>query len=179
MQRPRLGRTTLPFWRIAQGVALLGVLTVSSASFAEEGGADHDHAIELELGASGEHEVGGSSRVGLALSGEVTPIENWLEVEFGLSALGSSVKRELSSDLVFKKPFRISDSTEFMIGLGPFVSRTKLGSGSVTSHGLEAALDFMFWTHNDTGWYFEPTWSRTSKSRERAIGITVGILFGL
>ncbi len=33
-------------------------------------------------------------------------------------------KPELPSDLVFKKPFRLTETSEFMIGLGPFVSRT-------------------------------------------------------
>jgi hypothetical protein len=141
--------------------------------------AEDDHAAVIEVGAASEHSVsGGSSSFGAALGIEVTPIENWLELEFGVAALRSSAQTELSSDLVFKKPFRLTETSEFMIGLGPFVSRTVSGAQSGTSHGIEVDLDFMFWPRKDIGWYLEPSWSRTSASGERTIGLTVGLLFG-
>jgi hypothetical protein len=120
----------------------------------------------------------GNSRFGAALGIEVTPIENWLELEFGVAASRSSGSTELSGDLVFKKPFRLSETSEFMVGLGPFVSRAGSGSQGETAHGVEVVLDFMFWPRKDIGWYLEPGWSRTSGSGERTVGLTVGLLFG-
>lgn len=140
---------------------------------------EDDHAAVVEVGTAGEHNTpGGSSSFGAALGIEVTPIENWLELEFSVSALRSSAQTELSSDLVFKKPFRLSETSEFMIGLGPFVSRTVSGSQPETSHGIEFNLDFMFWPRKDLGWYIEPSWNRTSGSGDKTIGLTVGLLFG-
>jgi hypothetical protein len=138
-----------------------------------------EHTLIFEAGAAGERNVrGGSANFGPSLSIEITPIEEWLEIEAGASALGTAGHTELSMDLAFKKPFRMSPSSEFMIGLGPFVSRTQSGPDKGTAHGLEVVIDFMFWRHLNTGWYIEPSWSRSSGSGERAIGVTGGFLFG-
>ncbi len=52
-----------------------------------------DQAAVIEVGAASEHRVsGGSSSFGAPLGIEVTPIENWLELEFGVAALRSSVQ---------------------------------------------------------------------------------------
>ncbi|MGA2838875.1 MAG: hypothetical protein ABSG18_01660 [Steroidobacteraceae bacterium] len=142
--------------------------------------AEDDHAVVLEAGAAGERNIKGATAAnfGPALSLEVTPIEEWLEIEFGVSALGTSGHTELSSDLVFKKPFRLSSTAEFMIGLGPSVSRTLSAPDKGTSHGIEVVLDFMFWQHQNTGWYLEPSWSRNAGSGAQSIGLTSGLLFG-
>ena len=95
-----------------------------------------------------------------------------------IPALGTSGRTELSSDLVFKKPFQLSPTTEFMVGLGPSVSRTLTGDKG-TAHGIEVVLDFMFWRHASTGWYLEPSWTRIAGSGERSIGLTGGLLFRL
>jgi hypothetical protein len=47
-----------------------------------------------------------------------------------------------------------------------------------THYGIEAVLDFMFWTGRDLGWYLEPSWSRTAGSGERAAGLSFGLLVG-
>jgi len=157
---------------------LLAVLACANLVYAQESG-DDDHKAVLEAGAVAEHgSEGGSGRFGGTLGVEVSPIDNWLELEFGVAALHSPGATEYSSDLVFKKPFRLSETSEFMLGLGPFVSRTVSGSQKDTSHGVEAVLDFMFWVQKDFGFYVEPGWSRTSGTGERSIGVTVGLLFG-
>lgn len=157
---------------------LISMLSWSHIGAAQEAAVD-DHAAVIEVGAASEHSVsGGSSSFGAALGIEVTPIENWLELEFGVAALRSSAQTELSSDVIFKKPFRLTETSEFMIGLGPFVSRTFNSAQSGSSHGIEVDLDFTFWPRKDIGWFLEPSWSRTSGSGERAIGLTVGLLFG-
>ncbi len=140
---------------------------------------EEDHAFVVEAAAAGERNIrDGSSNFGPALAVEATPIEEWLELEFGVTALVTSGHPELSSDLIFKKPFRLSPTAEFMIGLGPTVARTPSGPQRGTSHGIEASLDFMFWRSKDWGWYVEPGWSRISGSGERSISLNGGLLFG-
>ena len=50
---------------------------------------------------------------------EVTPLKNWLEIEAGVTPLFSNGHTELDTDLLFKKPFTLSNAVEFMLGVGP------------------------------------------------------------
>src|ERR1039457_125417 len=87
-----------------------------------------DHAFVVESERAGERNIrDGCSNFGATLVVEATPIEEWLELEFGVTALVTSGHPELSSDLIFKKPFRLSPTSEFMIGLGPTVARALSG----------------------------------------------------
>jgi hypothetical protein len=86
---------------------------------------------------------------------EIAPIEDWLEIEAGVSALATTRHTELSEDVVFKKPFRLTSTAELMIGLGPFVSHTSSHPDVGSSHGVEIVFDFMFWPHKTRGWYLE------------------------
>jgi hypothetical protein len=43
-------------------------------------------------------------------------IKDWLEIEAGVSMLFSSGRSEWDADLLFKKPFALSDKLEFMVG---------------------------------------------------------------
>jgi len=159
-------------------IALFATAVLPRVGTAEES-AEDDHGIVFEAGAAGEHGIhGGGSNFGPNLAVEITPIEDWLEIELGVSALGANGHTELSSDLVFKKPFRLSSTSELMIGLGPTVSRVSSGPDEGSSHGIEVVFDFMFWPHKNTGWYLEPSWSRTAHSGDQTIGLTGGILFG-
>ena len=89
---------------------------------------DSENAWVLELGGTGEWPLNGERpNFGGTIAAEIEPIENWLELEFGLSALGTSGHSELSGDVLFKKPFRLSPTVEFMIGGGPSLSRTLNG----------------------------------------------------
>jgi hypothetical protein len=141
---------------------------------------EHDQserAFELELGAAGERSLDqATSQFGAALGFEVTPIENWLEIEFGVAALRGSGHTELESELIVKKPFRLSPTVEMMLGAGPLVSRTVKDPQKGTSLGVEVVIDFQFWPYKDTGWFLEPTWSRTSHGGEQSYGLTGGLL---
>jgi hypothetical protein len=53
------------------------------------------------------------------LAGEITPVENWLEVEAGVSPFYTRHSTEWDTDLLFKKPWTISRKAEFMLGIGP------------------------------------------------------------
>jgi hypothetical protein len=53
------------------------------------------------------------------LAVEVTPIENWLELEEGVIPLFTGHSTEWDVDLLVKKPWTLSKKAEFMFGVGP------------------------------------------------------------
>jgi hypothetical protein len=82
--------------------------------------------------------------------------------------------REWDTDILFKKPFTLSDKVEFMIGAGPQWSNAWRGS---TNAGVEIAADFMFWPSPDRklGWFLEPSYSFIG-GHEQSLGVSVGLL---
>ncbi len=66
---------------------------------------EKDPAAVIELGGATAWNIkdGGASS-GPSMAIEVTPIENWLELEGGVTALFSSKSTEWDTDLLFKKP---------------------------------------------------------------------------
>jgi hypothetical protein len=118
----------------------------------------------------------GGTKFGPTVSVEFTPISNWLEIEVGVSSLFGRGQTEWSADLIFKKPFTLSDKVEFMIGVGP---EWKISSKSVAA---EAVLDFMFWPgpERKIGWFLEPTYSCDFGSgHEKSLGVSVGLLIAI
>ena len=86
------------------------------SAFAQEN-VDKDHSLVFEIGSAGEWDINeSSSQFGGTLAVEVTPIEQWLELESGVTALKASDHTEVGIDLLFKKPYRLSSTTEFMFG---------------------------------------------------------------
>jgi hypothetical protein len=131
----------------------------------------------LEVGAAFASDLSGHtwSRGG-TVALEVTPIENWLELEVGVSALRGADGSDLSLDLLFKKPYRLSSRAELMIGMGPELVR---GARRGTSIGVEAVLDFMFWPRDSIGWYVEPGYELVfHHGTHRALNVTGGLLIG-
>jgi hypothetical protein len=166
--------------RLSGSAAAAGIcLALGAGNALAQGDRDVDHKLVLEIGPAGEWPLGGGpSNFGSTIAVEVTPIENWLELEFGMTALGTAGRSELSADLLFKKPFRLSPTVEFMIGAGPSLSRTVNGPERSTQLSAEFALDFMFWPTKHVGWFVEPTWSIAPRTGEQSIGVSVGILIG-
>lgn len=134
--------------------------------------------VVVEMGPTNEWVVrgGSSANAGAAVGVEVPVIEDWLEIELAGAALGTSGHTELSGALILKKPFRLSQTTEFMIGAGPKYAKTLSGPDQGTASGAEVDVDFMFWPRQDLGWYIQPDWSVVSKTGEQSVGITVGVL---
>jgi hypothetical protein len=139
-----------------------------------------DHRAVVEIGGAGERGITGSSSSGGAtVAVEFTPVENWLELETGINALRGSGRNEFAVDLLFKKPWRLSATAEFMAGIGPELSY-RSGSGASTSLATEIVADWMFWPRKNIGWYLEPSYSFTALSGgERNVGIAAGLLIGL
>src|SRR5215469_8321918 len=124
----------------------------------------------------------GTSSFGPSVAVEVTPIENWLELEVGTTPLFRRHSTEWGTDLILKKPWDLSKKVEFMLGIGPeWAHFRQYGIISNSIRG-EAVADFMFWrsTKHKFGWYLEPTYEYNfRRGHEQSLGITGGLLISL
>ena len=161
------------------GVLVIALSVCATGAAAQSPEKDAEHAIVFELGAAGDWSRDEGFHPGGTFAFEVTPIENWLELEVGVTAIHGDTGTELPVDLLFKKPWQISRTFEFMIGAGPELVHAT-GPESATFWGLEGVLDFMFWPRKNVGWYVEPGYEVTMRGgvREHAVGIAVGLLLG-
>lgn len=97
---------------------VLWLTVVLSLFIAEAWAEEKEPTAIVELGTAGEWHFP-SGKLGPTAAVEFTPIKDWLEIEAGVSMLFGGGQREWSTDLLFKKPFTLSDKVEFMFGVGP------------------------------------------------------------
>jgi len=125
----------------------------------QEAGEDHDPAVVLELGAATNWNFsGGAATFAPNLGAEITPIENWLEIEASVSPFYTRNSTEWDTDLTFKKPWTLSRKVEFMPGVGPeWVHLRQNGKTSDSITG-QVVADFFFWPtgRHRFGWFLEP-----------------------
>jgi hypothetical protein len=145
--------------------------------------ADKEIAV-VEVGAAASHSLtGGGSSFGPDFAVEVTPIEHWLELEAGVTPLFGPHSTEWDVDLLFKKPWTISDKVEFMFGVGPEWVHTRQNGMTTNSISGEAIGDFMFWPSvgkHRFGWYLEPGYDYNfGRGHEQSIGISGGLLVAI
>ena len=140
---------------------------------------DKEPSAIFEAGGAGQWGLKGGSSYGPSVAVETTPIPDLLEVEGGTTALFSRGQTEWDTDLLFKKPFTLSDTVEFMAGIGPeWAHVTTHGVSSDTVAG-EAALDFMFWPLRERkfGFYLEPSYDYSfAAGHEQSLSISGGLL---
>ena len=120
---------------------------------------DKDPLAIVELGAATSWNLsGGAATFAPNLAAEVTPIENWLEIEAGVSPFYTRKSTEWDTDLLFKKPWTISRKAEFMVGVGPEWVHLRQNGKVTNSISGEIAGDFMFWPtgKHRFGWFLEP-----------------------
>jgi hypothetical protein len=132
----------------------------------------------IEIGGAGEWGLPGGSNFGPSVAVEFTPIKDWLEIEAGVAPLLSSGNTEWDTDLLFKKPFTLSDKVEFMVGIGPQWTFSREG----TKIAGELELDFMFWPAQDRklGWFLEPTYTYSfSNGHQQSLGMSAGLLIAI
>ena len=145
--------------------------------------ADKDPAAIIELGAAASRSLtGGGASFGPNVAVEVTPIENWLEIEAGVTPLFGHDSTEWDADVLFKKPWTLSKKAEFMAGVGPEWIHTKELGRTTDSPGFEAAADFMFWpfAKHRFGFYLEPAYDYSfGRGHEQSLGISGGLLIGI
>ncbi len=175
----RIGRVTARGTTIAAGV-LVAVGAVHAQAPAAAGPAKEDHRAVIELGLAAERGIGESSTgLGGTIAVEMTPIENWLELETGVAAMRSAGHTEYSADFLFKKPWQLSEKAEFMAGLGPELSH-RPDHRPGTTLATEIIGDFMFWPTRNVGWYLEPGYSMTRLSGgERSVELSAGLIIGV
>src|ERR1700692_3356914 len=165
----------------AAKVALLAILLFTGEAFGQV--EEKEPAAILEIGAAGEWALThGTPSYGPNVAVEVTPIKDWLEIEAGVTPFFSRGQTEWDTDLIFKKPYDLSKTTEFMFGVGPEWAHTIAGGKSANSIAGEAALDFMFWPwpKRRLGWYLEPTYGYNFGSgHEQSVSLTVGLLIAI
>lgn len=139
--------------------ALIAALFLCSGNAWAQSAEPEKEVAVIELGAAASRSVtGGGSSFGADVAVEVTPIENWLEIEGGVTPLFRRGVREWDTDLLFKKPWTLSKKAEFMIGVGPEWIHTNESGAVTNSAGINAVLDFMFWPggKHKFGWFLEP-----------------------
>jgi hypothetical protein len=141
-------------------------------------------AAILELGgAASQSLTGDGPSGGPNIAAEVTPVENWLELEAGVTPLFGHHSTEWDADLLFKKPWDLSSTVELMAGIGPEWIHTRARGASSDAVGAEAALDLMFWPsigRHRIGWYLEPAYDYGfGRGHEQSIGVSGGLLIAL
>jgi hypothetical protein len=138
-----------------------------------------DHALTLELGAAADWSGSEGFHPGGTFAFEVTPIEHWLELEVGVTAIRAGASIEMPVDVLFKKPWRFSPRFELMVGVGPELVHVT-GPDRATFWGLSSVLDFMVWPRKNVGWYVEPGYEVTFRggATHHGLGISAGLLIG-
>ena len=142
-----------------------------------------DPVAILEVGASTSWTLsGGAATFAPNLAAECTPIENWLELEAGVSPFYTRNSTEWDADFLFKKPWTLSEKAEFMLGVGPQWAHLKQSGRTTDSLSAEVAGDFMFWPTGGHrfGWYLEPAYDYSfAGGHAQSIGMSVGLLIGI
>jgi len=155
----------------------------ASSGHPREAGEDKDPIAIVELGAATSWNFsGGAVTFAPNLAAEVTPIENWLELEAGVSPFYTHKSTEWDTDLLFKKPWTISRNTEFMLGVGPEWVQLRQNRKVTNSISGELAGDFMFWPtgKHRFGCFLEPAYDYSfAGGHQQSIGMSGGILIGI
>lgn len=160
---------------------LIAYLLFSGHAFTQS--IDKEPVAIVELGGAGDWNVkDAGSSFGPDFAVEITPIENWLELEGGAAALFAPHSKEWDMDLLFKKPWTLSKKVEFMFGVGPEWIHMKAYGITKNSVGGEIVLDFMFWpsAKHKFGWFLEPGYEYNfGRGHEKSIGVSGGLLIAI
>ena len=145
---------------------------------------DVEEVAVIEIGAAPSRNLRDhASSFGPTAAVEVSPIENWLELEAGVTPSFGHNTTEWATDLLFKKPWTLSRTVEFMAGIGPEWIHTKESGSPRNSIAGEAVLDFMFWParwKHKFGCFVEPGYEYNfGRGHERSIDVTFGLLIAV
>ncbi len=159
-------------------------LFASLAGASAQAQKDPEEAAVIEIGASAGRNLKDSAwSFGPSAAVEVTPIEKWLELEAGVTPGFGRHTTEWSADLLFKKPWTLSRTLEFMAGIGPEWIHARQSGATTNSIAGEAVLDFMFWPgrwKHRFGGYVEPGYEYDfGPGHERSLGVSFGFLIAI
>jgi hypothetical protein len=163
---------------------LITILLLSAGrAFAQTSEKGPEPAAIIELGGATSWNVrGGAAAFGPDFAVEFTPIENWLEIEAGVTPIFTRHSTEWDTDLLVKKPWTLSKKAEFMAGIGPEWVHIRQFGVTTNSVAGEAALDFMFWpsARHKFGWFLEPAYEYNfGQGHERSLGMSAGLLIAI
>jgi hypothetical protein len=162
-------------------MALISILPSTGKALGQA--QEKEPAAVVEIGGAGQWALNhGKPGYGPNFAVEVTPIKEWLEIEAGVTPFFSRGQTEWDTDLLFKKPYTLSKTAEFMAGVGPEWAHTNSGGQSTNSVAAEAALDFMFWPapKRRFGWYLEPSYDYSfAKDHQQSISVSIGLLIAI
>lgn len=154
-----------------------------SFDHSQEVSEDKDPVAILEIGSSTSWNVtGGAAAFAPNFAVETTPIENWLEIEAGVSPFYTRSSAEWDTDLLFKKPWTLSRKAEFMLGVGPEWVYLRQNGRKSNSIAGEVAGDFMFWParKHRFGWFLEPAYDYSfARDHQKSIGMSGGLLIAI
>jgi hypothetical protein len=156
------------------------IVTMAAAVAAFAGTAaaeDKEPTAVVAIGGTTEWGLPGPTSFGPSVSVEFTPIRNWLEIEIGAATLLRRGVTEFETDIIFKKPFTLSDTVELMVGAGPAWSYTR---DEGIKWGATFALDLMVWPWPERkfGWFVEPAYT-INQDHEKSLSVSIGLLIAI
>ena len=155
-------------------IVMAAMVATSAGTAAAE---DKEPTAIVAIGGTTEWGLPGATSFGPSVSVEFTPIRNWLEIEIGAATLFRRGVTEFETDIIFKKPFTLSDTVELMVGAGPAWSYTR---DEGTKWGATFALDLMVWPWPERkfGWFVEPAYT-INQDNEKSLSVSVGLLIAI
>lgn len=102
-----------------------------------------------------------------------------LELEGGVTTLFGHGQTEWDADFLFKKPYTLFDTVEFMFGIGPQWAHVVANDGTTDEIASEAVLDFMYWPwpSRKDGFYLEPSYDYGfGRGHDQSLSISAGLL---
>ncbi len=170
-------------WILLLSLILLPGITAFAQKTAGDSISYKEGIAVVEIGGALSADIkSNKSSLGYSIAVEATPIENWLEVESGISSTFAAYYRETDIDFLIKKPWAFSPKLEFMLGIGPEWAHTTDHGITTNSWSGEIALDFMYWPfkRHNLGFYAEPAYVYGFKAaHEQSVEISAGLLIDI
>jgi len=123
-----------------------------------------------------------TNNYGTSFGVEFVAIKDELEIELSTSWLGSSSPRQLSEEVIFKRPLSLTSELELDLGLGlSFGRRYNYSSSNANQVGGVFSAELMWWPTKKFGYYLNPQYNLGfgSSMGDRGIGLSAGVLFSL
>ena len=170
--------------RLCTFVCLALAIRCGAQTAAHETAEEPDEPVAIVgIGAATGWDIhGGAAAFGPNISAEFTPIEHWLVIEGGTTPLFTRYSTEWDTDLVFKKPWTLSPTVEFLAGAGPEWVHTSEDHVSTDMAAIEAVTEFIIWPNprRRFGIYVEPTYDYGfGHDHPQSIGVSAGLLIGI
>ncbi|HZZ32099.1 MAG TPA: hypothetical protein VFE10_08915 [Phenylobacterium sp.] len=161
-------------------LALVAAFLVAWGDAAMAQSEEKEPAAVVEVGASAERGLKDSKTSWTPnLAVEITPIDDVLELEAGINPQVRHGRPEWEADFLFKKPWTLSKTVEFMAGVGPSWSHVVENGKTKDTMGAEAVLDFMFWPRPKSrfGWFLEPSYGYSfARGDQQSLAVSAGLL---